>query len=306
MAIFLQGALALANAPCGALFGSQTSEVLHSIIRLHDGPKLPLRTSDQFSWLEKRRLRLLTQEIDHSGLKSEQTLHRWAEEFSTLYLGSSHSFYRRFIKRDLDQNFSNAWLYHQELVRHGLKSLVEHQSRATQERLYWKVRGHIRNLLHETIAGQLIQFPFRLPIFKQVGLTESELAHIAWTGHASLPESVRSKLNSQLRLTNYRSLQSLVASIVLGSFVTHSYFEAKAVVHAESQKSVAQFTQVMDALNKQNQREQTQFFKDLYQSTLESAVKDFNTKWGEPPTDSELNEIKTIIKKKLGSSSLEF
>jgi len=288
---------------CDALFQPTVMDVLEQIDRdnLHFllGDKTLEEHTQNLSWMRKRKIRKLLQEIEVRSFPSEKALERYTIELSAALFGTSTSL-SRWIKKSADERLedSTILIIKEQLLTQGMLRTWGDVQNPQQISMLRKIVDKIWTFQKSRIA-QLMSFPFRLPQLRNSEISNELMFKIIRDGFDAHAEEVRVALRHQNKVDAYNTFRKVYAPAffaILFSFNVVSAYEQR-------QKQIEETTQqVVTELREQREYIGTavpKIKKEEFDKAYAASIAEFVEKYGEQPTPEEAAIIKAKIEKAL-------
>lgn len=288
---------------CESIFQPTVGDVLEQVNRdsdglLFKGPSFEEYTQSM-SWMRKRKIRKLMQDIEVRSFSSEKAVERHAIELGEALFGN-HTALGQWVRKSSEQRLDDSaiLLIKEQLLQEGLLKTWGDVQDPAQINFLKKTVDHIKTF-QGSMLGQSLRMPFFLPKIKNQLLSNELMFKVIRDGFNAHAEEVRVALQKQTKIDAYNTFRKVYAPVVFGIMM---------VVQAQNA-----YQQLQDAIEQQvratiealrNQRKQIEETVPLvkqqeFQKAYDASIAEFTLKWGEPPTAEEAGIIKAKIEKAL-------
>lgn len=288
---------------CESIFQPTVKDVLEQVNRdsdglLFKGPSFEEYTQSM-SWMRKRKIRKLMQDIEVRSFSSEKAIER-----HTILLGEAlfgnHTALGQWVKKSSEERLDDSAILaiKEQLLQEGMLKTWGDVQDPNQISILRKTIDLIKTF-QGSMVGQALRMPFVLPKIKNQQVSNELLFKIIRDGFNAHAEEVRLALRQQTKIDAYNTFRKVYAPVVFGIMII-----------VQSQNA---YQQLQDAIEQQvratvealrNQRKQIEETVPLvkqqeYQKAYDASIAEFTQKWGEPPTAEEASIIKAKIEKAL-------
>lgn len=288
---------------CDAIFQPTVADVLNQLNRDHSeflfkGPSFESYTQN-LSWMRKRKLRKLVQELEVRSFTSEKAMERYSIELSAALFGTPTNL-NRWVTKTSEQRFedSTILLIKEQLLKEGLVNTWGDVHDPKQISLLKNVLDRI-GTFQSSRVGEVLRLPFFLPSMKNKEVSSELMFKIIRDGFNAHAEEARIALKQQTKIDAYNTFRKVYAPVFFGVIfvvqMQNAYQQLQDVLEQQVQQTVRQLREQRQQIEEAIPQLKQQEFQRAYDAT----IAEFIQKWGEPPTAEEAAIIKAKIVKAL-------
>ncbi|WP_413289093.1 hypothetical protein [Bdellovibrio sp. HCB337] len=297
--------VAHAKAPrCEAVFQPNVAQIIERVNQengqyLFQGKSFE-EFSESLSWLRKRKIRKLVQDIDVTSFTSEKALERHSIELGMALFGKKNVVDRwLFQSREARLEETTIIMIRDQLLNEGLLKTWGENSNLVQAGILKKASDRISNILHSRY-GQLVLLPYFLPGIRDNKISPELMAKVIRDGVPAHIEEVRVALGRQDHIDAYNTFRKLYTPIFIGvTMISHlqaAYAELERQQELQAKEAIRQLREQRESILQNIDAAK----QEIIQQAYETAEAEFIQKWGEPPTPEEKIQLKAKIEKALG------
>lgn len=288
---------------CDAIFQPTVADVLYQLNRdyseyIFKGPSFENYTQS-LSWMRKRKLRKLVQELEVRSFPSEQAVERYAIELGAILFGT-HTNLSRWLTKNSEQRFeeSTLLLIKEQLLKEGLLNTWADVHNPDQVTLLKKSFDRLSTFQNSRV-GEILRLPWFLPSMKNQKVPPELIIKIIRDGFNAHAEEARIALKQQTRIDAYNTFRKIYAPVFFGvTFVMQmqsAYQQLQDILEQQVQQTIRELRKQRQQIEKAIPDLKQQEFQRTYDAT----IAEFTQKWGEPPTAEETAILKAKIEKAL-------
>lgn len=288
---------------CDAIFQPTVADVLNQVNRdnsefLFKGPSFEEYTQS-LSWLRKRKIRKLMQDLEVRSFPSEKALERRAIELGEALFGT-HNNLSQWIRKSPEQRLDDSaiLIIKEQLLKEGMLSTWSDVYDPKQISFLKKTLDRIWTFQHSRI-GELLHLPFLLPSLKNKEVSPELMFKVIRDGFTAHAEEVRVALKQQTKIDAYNTFRKIYAPVFFGVMLIVQAQNAYQQLQDAIEQQVQQTIQALRDQRKQIEETIPLIKQQEFQKAYDASVAEFTQKWGEPPTPEEAAIIKAKIEKAL-------
>lgn len=288
---------------CDAIFQPTVSEVLNQLDLDSDSFLFKGQSfkeyNDSQSWLRRRKIRKLVQDIEVRSFASSKALERYTIELSTALFGSNDVLDRWIFKtKDGRLEESAMLLVREQLIRNGLQKTWSENFTPENISMLKKVFDKLQNL-KDSRLGSLAGLPMTLPKIKNQEIPPDLMFKLIRDGFDAHVEEVRVTLNLQSKIEAYNTFRRLYTPVFFGTMMIYQMASAYQQMQQIAEQQVQKAVNDLREQRKQIETAVPKIKQDEFNQAYEASIAEFKQKWGEMPTPEEDAAIKAKIAKAL-------
>lgn len=288
---------------CDAVFQPTVRDVIEQVNRdsgelLFQGPSFQEYTQNM-SWLRKRRIRKLVQDIEVRSFPSGKALERHVVELGEALYGT-HTELSQWVRKSSNERLDDSaiLILKEQLLKEGMLNTWGDVNDPNQIGFLKKSLDNLKNL-RQSMVGQLIRIPYQLPKLKNQSISHELMRKVVRDGFNAHAEEVRAALNQQTKIDAYNTFRKIYSPIFFGVILVVQAQTAYAQLQDAIEQQVRETVKALREQRKQIEKTIPLFKQQEFQNAYDASIAEFTQKWGEPPTAEEASIIKAKIEKAL-------